>query len=115
MTQINNSPDNDDTGSVASNLTAVVGSGETTILDKVSVFGFFNFGVTITCNSGTMSACALYGSADGTNYIAITGFTTFALTTGQTKHAEATGVWQYLRLTCTGVSNVDAHLNAILG
>jgi hypothetical protein len=112
MAQVDNGTDQ---GSFATDLGVVVASTETTVLDAVPAFGFINIGITITCNSGSMASCALYGSADGTNYIAVSGFSTFALTSGQTKHGETTGIWQFLRLTATGVSNIDAHMDVIVG
>lgn len=98
--------------SFASNAKVNSGATETVILDKIPCLGFHNLSVSIVNYTGAISACALYGSPDGVRWIAVTGFSTFAVSAGQTGHAEATGNFQYLRLTTTGVALIDAYIIA---
>lgn len=97
----------------AENLGVNSGASETIVLDQIACLGGRNLAVTIVVHTGATTACALYGSSDGINYIAVNGFNTFAVNTGQVGHAECTGIWQYLRLTTTGVALIDAYVYAI--
>ncbi len=87
-------------------------AGETTALEDIPCMGLRNLAVTIVCNSGNMSACALYGSPDGINYKAIAGLATFALAAGNMDHKEAVATYRFLRLTTTGVANLNVYLYA---
>lgn len=100
------------TATLAFNLGATSASGETTILDKVPCLGLKNIGITIVNLTGATSACALYGSCDGVTYIAVSGFSTFGVSTAAIGHAEANGNFVYFRLTTTGVATLNAYLTA---
>lgn len=89
------------------------GASETIILDGIPCFGSYNLAVTIVVYTGSTSACALYGSPDGINYMAVSGFSTFGVATGAIGHAEATGTWAFLRLTTTGTALIDAYIYAV--
>lgn len=101
------------TTTLAKNLGVNPGASETIVLDAIPCFGTYNLSVTIVNYTGAVSACALYGSTDGINYLAVSGFSTFAVSTGAVGHAEATGIWSYLRLTATGVALIDAYILAV--
>lgn len=97
----------------AQNMGVTSGSAETIVLDHVPCFGGRNLAVTIVNHTGSTTAVALYGSPDGINYLAVAGFSTFAIATNAVGHAECTGIWQYLRVTTTGTSLIDAYLYAV--
>lgn len=94
----------------ASNLRITGVATETIALDAIPGLGYRNLSVVIVNHSGTTSACALYGSPDGLNYVAVTGFSTFANSTGEIKYATATAIFQYYRVTTTGVAVEDVYL-----
>lgn len=96
----------------ASNLLVNSGASETIILDHIPCMGLKSISVTIVNYTGTTTACALYGSCDGVHYKAVASFSTFGVGTGAVGHALATDVYQFLRLTTTGVANIDAHIIA---
>jgi hypothetical protein len=104
---------NADTETNASNLAAASGAGETTILDKIPCSGARYIAVTIIANTGSISACALYGSPDGVKYMPVSGFSSFAVSSPNMGHGEVTAMFQYLRVTTTGVANVDVYLLAV--
>jgi hypothetical protein len=97
----------------AKSLLVNTGSSETIVLDQIPVLGLRNIGITIVNHSGSSSACALYGSPDGSSWLAVSGFSSFAVSTSGINHSEVSCIFQYLRLTITGTSVVDAYLYAI--
>ena len=100
----------------ANNLNVTVPSAtETTVLDKIPCLGYINIGVTIVCYSGMASAVGLYGSADGINYMAVPYFPSFSVSAGSNNHAEANGIYQYLRVTAKGTATFDVYLYATNG
>lgn len=98
---------------IAKHLTVNSGASETIVIDLVPSLTGKNIAVTIVNHSGSVSAVALYGSPDGQNWLAVTGFTTFTVAAGATGHAEASGCWLYLRVTTTGTALVDAYLTVV--
>ena len=96
----------------AQNLKAASQSAETIVIDGVASLGLRNVGATVVCYSGSITAVALYGSDDGVNYKAISGFSSFTVASGNMGHQEATATYRFLRLTTTGAGVIDAHLTA---
>lgn len=86
---------------------------ETVVLDHVLCFGGRNLAVTIVCRTGSVSAVALYGSPDGINYTAVSGFNSFTVAANNMGHAECTGNWQYLRVSTIGIALIDVYLYAV--
>lgn len=97
---------------LAKNLGVNSGATETTVLDQVSCLGGRNLAVTIVNYTGTISAVALYGSPDGVNYTAVSGFSSFGVATGAMGHAEVVANWAFIRVTTTGVALIDVYLSA---
>jgi uncharacterized membrane protein YgdD (TMEM256/DUF423 family) len=97
---------------VAKNLRVNSGSTETIMLDHVPGIGSRNWAVTIVNYSGSITAVALYGSPDGVNYVAISGFSTFTVGALAVGHGEATTQWPYIRVTTTGVALIDIYATA---
>ncbi len=97
----------------AKNLGVNSGAAETILLDHVPCFAGRNLAVTVVCYTGAVTAVALYGSPDGINYMAVSGFNTFTVAANAMGHAECTGIWQFLRVTVTGTALVDVYLYAV--
>lgn len=96
----------------AQNLQIDSQSAETVVLDGIPSTGLRNISGTITCYSGSISAVKLYGSMDGINYVAISGFSSFTVSASNTGHGEVAANWKFMRLTTTGSATIDAHLIA---
>jgi len=103
----------DEIAAVFANNKGVDTTGTQTVLEDIPCMGVRNLAVTIVCNSGSISAVGLLGSPDGINYMAISGFSSFAVSAGNMGHAEVSAVYQYLRVTVTGTANIDVYLYAV--
>ena len=101
------------TSVIAKNLNINSGSAETTMIDQVLCLGARNLAVTIVNHTGSVSAVALYGSPDGQNYIAVSGFSSFAVSAGNMGHGEVVANWPYIRVTTTGIALIDVYLTAV--
>lgn len=97
----------------AKNININSGASETIVLDRISCLGGRNLAVTIVNHSGSISAVAMYGSPDGIYWTAVTGFTTFTVSTGAVGHGEVTANWSFIRVTTTGAALIDAYLTAV--
>lgn len=100
------------TTTIAKHLGVNSGSSETIVLDHVPGVGSRNWAVTIVNYTGSISAVAVYGSPDGVNYAAVSGFSSFTVATGAIGHGEVTTQWPYMRVTTTGTALIDVYLTA---
>ncbi len=87
-------------------------AGETTALEKVVSVGTRNISVSAVCSSGTISSIKLYGSPDGVNWVAVSGYTPFAVAAPNMNKADVVANFPMLRVTTTGVGVVDVYLLA---